>query len=250
MAEPQTAGGYISDDGRGEGLGVVLGGIVRDPQSATLTTTIEGLWVRQQLTTGRVLVRIADTSKAFTDAVDTYVVVNAAGALAYTEVASGAAKPNDATLTAAHGAGYELIAKVVTTGGRITDGGVSDLRRMAGVDMLVDTFTASLATSELGAVYYWTAPTRSRIWKFQGTVSLALANTDVGTVTAALGTNDKYTNMTNGVATFALSSAIGTRASALPSASMIVMPGQTVRFTTAKATPGGRLTVCMSWSKW
>ncbi len=249
MANPQEAAGFLDDAGAGAGIGVITGGVVRDPQSSTLASVIEGLWARQNLSTGVVLTRIADTAKTFTVSVETYVVVNSAGAIAYTEVALAAAKPSNATFEAAHGVGYELLAKVVTDGARILDGGVTDMRRHAGVDMQSAVFYQSFATTETGA-QYWVAPCRARVWKFQTVAVDTLAGSDAGTVTAALGINDKYTNMTNGATSLAASSPTGTRASALPSASFIVQPGQCVRLTSAKTTSGGTANTQMLWSKW
>lgn len=226
----------------GPSLGVVTGGIVRDPQSATLTTTIEGLWIRlKSSTAGKAFNewRIADTSKAFTASKDIYVGVSSAGALFYDENSNGAAKPSNAYFETTYGVGAQLLAKVVTDGTRIISGGVSDLRQKAAVDLRSDDFTVSFASSEQGAGY-WIAPLKCRLWKVQSTVQVALTNTDAGTITLAQGVNDKYTDMTNGVVTLALSSAIGTRASALPSASYIIDAGQAVRYTSAKTTAGGR----------
>jgi hypothetical protein len=68
-------------------------------------------------------------------------------------------------------------------------------------------------------------------------------------VTAALGVNDKYTDMTNGATSMAASSPTGFRATACPSASFIVQAGQSVRFTGAKATAGGNCTTQVLFSR-
>lgn len=241
----QAAGGWLGTDQ----IGVITGFIVRDPQSATLTTTIEGGWINILLGTGLVSqFRIVDTSKAFTASKDTYVYVSSAGALGYLEVANGAAKPTKATLEATGGVGAQFIAKVVTDGTRVTDGGVSDLRLNAGIDMESDLAYLSFNATEVGA-WYMIAPSRIRVWKLQTTAVDTLANTDVGTITAAAGVNDKYTNMTNGQTSLALSSATGTRASALPSAYYIIDAGQSLRLTSAKATAGGSSITQILYSK-
>lgn len=239
----QVAGGM---DGS-KNVGVITGLVVRDPQSATLTTTIEGGWIRL-LVSGRVSAyRIADTSKAFTASKDTWVYVSSAGALGYIENTLNDPKPSQATVEATGGAGSQLIAKVVTDGARVTDGGVTDHRQFSGVDLRSFEFRSSFAATEVGA-YYWVAPVRCRIWKIQSVVEDTLAATDAATVTAALGLNDKYTNMTNGATSMAASSATGFRASALPSDNYIVNAGQSVRFTGAKATAGGNSTTQVLWS--
>ena len=222
----------------GTGLGVITGLIVRDPQSATLATTVEGGWIRLLVSGVQTLFRIADTAKTFTASKDTYVYISSAGALGYYEASNGAAKPSQATIEATGGAGSQLIAKVVTDGSRVTDGGVSDLRQFAGVDMRSAEFFQSFASTETGAAY-WVAPARVRVWKLQTTAVDTLAGTDAGTITAAVGVNDKYTAMTNGATSLAASSATGTRASALPSAYFIVDAGQSLRLTSAKTTSGG-----------
>ena len=224
---------------RGVGPGVVIGLVVRDPQSATLSTTIEGGWILQNTaSTQGQLTRIADTAKTFTASKDTYVYITAAGALAYNELANGATKPSQAAIEALGGVGSQLIAKVVTDGSRVTDGGVSDLRQIAGVDMQSFSISQSFATTETGAAY-WVAPGRVRVWKAVTVAVDTLAGTDAGTVTLAAGVNDKYTDMTNGATSLAASSATGTRASALPSGYFIVDTGQAVRLTSAKTTSGG-----------
>lgn len=237
MANPQQ-----QDDGLGSSpssLGVITGGIVRDPQSATLTTTIEGLWIRQLLSTGRAaLSRIADTSKAFTASKDTYVGVTSAGALFYIENTLNDPKPTNAAVIAAGGVGAQLLAKVVTDGTRVTDGGVTDMRIKAAVQLESFVMSQSFTTADQGPAY-WIAPCRIRVWKAQSTVMVDLSGTDAGTITLARGINDKYTDMTNGVVTLALSSATGVRASALPSANFILDAGQSIRLTSAKTTTVG-----------
>lgn len=241
----QAAGQWAGDEAS---LGVITGLVVRDPGSSTLTTTIEGGWIRQLLSTFAVQeTRIADTSKAYTASKDTYVYVNAAGALAYYEVANNATKPTQAQVEAVGGVGSHVIAKVVTDGSRVTAGGVTSLRRHAAVDMRSFEFRSSFAATEVGA-YYWVAPCRLRVWKIISVVEDTLAGTDTATVTMALGLNDVYTDATNGVTTMAISAATGVRATALPTASYIVSPGQTLRFTGAKSTAGGNCTTQVLYS--
>lgn len=225
-------------------IGVLTGLVVRDPGSATLTTTVEGGSLLQQLSgtaasgVSLTLTGIQDTSKTFTASKDTYVYVNSAGAIAYLEVANGAAKPTLATLVATGGAGSQFLAKVVTDGSRVTAGGVSDLRQMSGADVRSETIKVGFAAADVGA-NYWIAPQRCAIIKSQATVITALANTDAGTITFATGINDVYTAVTNGVITLALSSALGTRAACVPTALNVVGAGQTLRVTSAKTTAGG-----------
>lgn len=224
--------------------GVLTGYIVRDPGSATLTATIEGGAILQQLSgtaasgVNLTLTTQQDTTKAFTASKDTYVYVSSAGALGYLEVANNAAKPSLATLVATGGVGAQFIAKVVTDGTRVTAGGVSDLRQMSGADLRSETLKVGFAAADVGA-NYWIAPQRCAIVKAQATVITALAGTDAGTITFATGINDVYTNVTTGVITLALSSALGTRAACVPTALNIVQAGQTVRITSAKTTAGG-----------
>lgn len=222
------------------GLGVLTGLIVRDVTSTSLATTVEGGVIRMYSSTpGEAFneFQIQDTAKTFTASKDTYAYVSSAGALGYIEVANGAAKPTQATLEAAGGVGAQFIAKVVSDSDEITS--VTDLRQLSGADIRSDSFTVSFATAEQGAGY-WVAPVKCRILKAQSSVQVALANTDAGTITFAVGVNDIYTAVTTGVITLALSSAIGTRASCVPTAVNIVDAGQTLRYTSAKTTAGGR----------
>lgn len=233
---PQQADALLGENNPG----VIFGHQIRDPQSATLTGTVVGGFINIRSSTGAITrYRNASTTKAFTASKDTYVYVSSAGAIGYLEVANGAAKPSQATLEATGGVGAQMIAKVVTDGSRITDGGVTDLRQFAGADLHEASFTTSFITAEQGA-QYWVAPCPVWFLYAQSSVQVALAGTDAGTVTFALGVNDKYTAVTNGVITIPLSSAIGTRVDTVPSDVMFVDAGQSLRFTTAKTTAGGR----------
>jgi len=221
-----------------------LGGIVRLAPTSSVTSaalnTTPGARVGREFA-------IAGSTKAFTASKDTYVYVNAAGAIAYYEVSNGATKPSHATLEATGGAGSQFIAKVVTDGSRVTDGGVTDLRQFAGVDMRSESFFQSFATTETGAAY-WVAPGRVRVWKLQTTAVDTLAGSDAGTITAAVGVNDKYTNMTNGQTSLAARLVAAFFQLHGSSAYFIVDAGQSVRLTSAKTTSGGTAITQMLYS--
>lgn len=222
----------------GDQPGVRFGLIVRDPGSATLTATIEGGVAQVVSTTFNRVVdsyTFAETTNAFTASKDTYVYISAAGVLSYLALANNAAPPTQATL----GVGALRIAKVVTDGSRVTAGGVTDMRTFAGAGdfIVVGAFSGFLSTT-VGAVYI---PIMQDciVRRIDSTVTTALANTDAGTVTAAIGKNDVYTNVTNGAVTLALSSALGVRASATPTAANLIQAGNFLRLTSAKTTSGG-----------
>jgi len=71
-------------------------------------------------------------------------------------------------------------------------------------------------------------------------VTKALAGTDAGTITGAIGQNGVFTAITNGVITIPLSTAIDTRVEVLPTAAHRVTAGHEIRFTAAKTTAGGK----------
>lgn len=228
------------------GVGVIDGLVVRDPGSATLTTTIEGgIILLKPSTTGTGVTSndyvIQDTSKTFTASKDTYVYVNASGALAYDELANGATKPTTAAIEALGGVGSQIIAKVVTDGTRVTAGGVTDLRQLAGVTLERDTIAGlSFVTATQGATY-WVPPGTVDIYGYRAVVTAALGGTDTGTITAALGLNDVYTNQVGGVITGAISAAVATRYSAYVTGVRRLPAGQSLRLTTAKTTTGGAM---------
>lgn len=231
----------------GSAPGVIDGLVVRDPGSSTLTTTIEGgVILLKPSTTGTGVAYndyvIQDTSKAFTASKDTYVGVSSTGALFYDELANNATKPTTAALEAAYGVGAQLIAKVVTNGSRIIAGGVTDLRQLAGVTLERTTVPMSFLATEVGATYLH-LPGTCDIYGYRATVTTAIAATDNGTVTAALGLNDVYTNQTGGVITATASDALGTRYSAYVTGVRRLPAGQTLKLTSAKTTSGGHLTV-------
>jgi hypothetical protein len=226
--------------------GVIFGLVTRDPQSATLTTVHECGLARVKATTlGQKYaeVVVAETSKAFTASKDTYVFLSTAGAYVYVEKANGAAKPTQVEVDAAAGANALYIAKVVTDGSRVVDGGVTDMRKEAphGEIEAID-IDMSFEASEQGATYL-RLPFPGRVIAIDASIYKALGATDTGTITAALGLNNKFTNITGGVITGAISAAIGTRYQVAPTAANLFQTGQTLRLTSAKTTAGGRLTV-------
>ena len=233
--------------------GVIDGLIVRDPGSSTLATTIEGgviLLNPPTKGTGVAYLDIVlqDTAKTFTASKDTYVYVNAAGALAYDELANGATKPTTAAIEALGGVGSQLIAKVVTSGSRIAAGGVTDLRQMAPVTLDNTSVPVSFVTANQGAVYV-ALPGTVDIYGYKATVTAPLGATDTGTVTAALGQNDVYTNQAGGVITGAISAAIATRYSAYVTGVRRLPAGQTLRLTSAKTTTGGAMNVTILYAR-
>lgn len=232
--------------------GVIFGLVIRDPQSATLTATIEGGWARVKSTTlGQKYAELAvqSTTKAFTLSKDTYVVLKTDGTFVYVEVANGAAKPTQAAIDAAAGADSLYIAKVVTDGTRVIDGGVTDMRKEAPHGEIVAySSEQSFESTEQGPQYF-TSPIAGRILRIDASVYRPLSATDNGTVQAAIGENDKYTNLTNGLVTVPLSSAVGARASATPSALNSLRAGQTLRLTSAKTTVNGKCGVTVYFEK-
>ena len=234
---PQGADSGLND----QKPGIIYGIRVRDPQSATLTATVEGGIVRLLDSNGRLQeFTIQTTTKAFTLSKDTYVYINGAGAVAYLEVANNAVKPTQATLLTTGGVGSYFVAKVVTDGTRVVSGGVSTYSGNFSSAWInsSEPVEASFVTANQGA-YYWQAPFDLRLLKAQASVSSPLGATDAGTITLASGINDVYTNMTNGVITLALSSAVGTRADCFPTTGQFIRAGDYVRFTSAKTTTGG-----------
>lgn len=244
----QGAGGFLND----ALPGVLHGLIFRDPGSATLTATYEGGEARVKSATtlkGVDVYIIQSSTKAFTASKDTYPYIDGTtGALSYFEQTTGGIKPRIGTgLDIALNS--QILAKVVTDGTRVTAGGVTDLRQLSAGDFEVACIGQfSFVTAEQGAAY-WTAPCNLEIKAIYGSVVGALGATDTGTVTTAIGVNDVYTAVTNGVVTFAISAAVGARAEARPSAVRRLFSGQTVRFTSLKTTTGGRVNMFMLFEK-
>lgn len=235
---PKGGSQYIGGLMEGDEPGVVRGLIVRDPGSATLTATIEGGVINVASPTfNRVTDQyvIASTTNAFTASKDTYVYVTAAGVLSYLALANNAAPPTQATL----GAGSIRIAKVVTDGTRVVAGGVTDMRSFAPTGFPFQLHTwAGYYTAALGAIYL-PVPFNGVIRRVDSTVVTALAGTDAGTATLAIGVNDVYTDVTNGVISHAASAALGNRIQVFPSAANVILRDQTLRITTAKTTATG-----------
>lgn len=222
----------------GDQPGVRFGLLVRDPQSATLTATIEGGISQIASTTFNRVVDTyvqAETTNAFTASKDTYVYISNAGVLSYLALANGAAPPTQATL----GVGALRIAKVVTDGTRITDGGVTDMRTFAPAgDFFTVSCESSFLTANQGAIYI-PINVNAVVRRIDGTVTTPLGASDTGTVTVAIGKNDKYTNVTNGVVTHSISAAIGERKSATPTAANFIQAGNMLRVTSLKTTTAG-----------
>lgn len=237
----QVARSALEDGHAGVGYGLVF----RKPASL-LVSTYDGGFVRVASTTlGKVFdeYTIQPTTLTVTASKDSYVYINGTtGAVTVAEVANGAAKPSQATI----GAKSEWLALITADGTNIT--GVTDLRRFCGAWCETASQTHSFVTAAQGAVY-WTAPANGRLRYMIGTVTSALGASDAGTITAAIGENDTFTNVTNGVLTFALSSAVGVRASAAPSAANNFKQGQQVRFTSAKTTTNGAVEMEFIWER-
>lgn len=243
---PQVANQSLSIEGP---PGVVIGGVVRDVTTTTLATVIEAYVCRVALdpslssTAGRPWAEyaVADTAKTFTASKDTYVYLTSAGALAYSEVANGAAKPTLASIVTAGGYGSQFLAKVVTDSDEITS--VTDLaERNCSADLMSAEIYLSFNATEVGD-YFWRAPTHCRLYVLQACVIDTLANTDVGTVTASVGVNDIYTAVTGGAISIPLSSATGTRVAVAPTAVREIAAGQSLKLVSAKATAGGSCVV-------
>lgn len=222
--------------------GVVHGLKVRDPQSATLTATYDGGVIRLTDSTG-VLTEYTfqPSTKAFTASKDTYVYVDGTThAIAYYEAANGGTKPVIGTDIAANS---QFLAKVVTDGTRVTSGGVLDLRQMGSCGQKhVIAIKSGFASTTVGDVFV-PCPFNGRILYAESSVTTALAGTDAGTVTLAIGSNDKYTAVTNGVLTIPLSSALSTRNQCAPSAANVFTEGDCIKATSAKTTSGGEAMV-------
>lgn len=85
---------------------------------------------------------------------------------------------------------------------------------------------------------------RVKITRVRGEVTLALAATDAGTITPK---NSAGTTMTGSVLTFALSSALNTRQTGVPTANNVVAAGDFMDLTAAKTTAGGEVQVYVEW---
>lgn len=222
----------------GSDRGVVFGLIVRKPASG-LTVTIEGGLVRVGAPTTSPPARsiekvLQQQTLAITASKDAYVYVTEAGAIAKLEVTLGAAKPSQADI----GTNSEFIAKCISNGSDVTT--VVDLRRDAPHgELKIVEIEASFVTAEQGDNTS-VIPYNCRLIALDSCVITALAGTDAGTVTAAIGENDVFTAVTGGVVTVPLSSALGTRVRAIPTALRSIRAGNALRLTSAKTTSGGR----------
>ncbi len=223
-------------------LGVVTPGVVwglyyPKPASGLTATYLAGLVrVGQASPAGSVKeYRIAGTTKLFTASKDTYVSVTTAGALQYTEVANAAAKPSQATI----GALSEWVAKVVTDATDITS--VTDLRRQASADIeLLGPVEADFGTTAL-TTHRIPVHRSLRVVAIESIVAVALHATDAGAVTASkIDRDNAATAMTNGATSHALSSAVGNRQVAVPTAANYLAPGEQIALVATKTSKGGR----------
>lgn len=216
--------------------GVVEGLVVRKPASG-LTVTYGGGLVRVgsgNPTSPVVEKVVAASTIASTTDKDTYLYVNSEGTLSKIEVAQGAAKPTQDDI----GLDSEWIAKVVNDDTNVT--AITDLRRMASTgELRIVEVAWSFETNEQGAMYAL-IPFSGRLIAAYASNYKAAGGTDTGTLTAALGVDDVFTNVTGGVMTFAISAAIGTRVECHPTAAHFVRAGNYLRVTSAKTTAGGR----------
>lgn len=108
----------------------------------------------------------------------------------------------------------------------------------------VRTFTVSFDTAEQGTLNLF-FPTAVTITGARASVIKALANTDAGTIQLA---NNAGTNMTAGLLTIPLSSAVGTDVAVTPSANNVITAGQKVQVTTAKTTAGGKALLTLEFT--
>ena len=178
---------------------------------------------------------VAGSTLTVTASKDTYVYLDSAGVVQQKNVANGAAKPALPDLNG------EFLAKIVSDGTNITS--VTDLRRLASYgDFVRWSGTLSFESGETGVIYI-PVPATCRLIAMTASVTKALAGTDTGTVTAAIGVNDVYTNVTGGVITGAISAALSTRYTVVPTAANTAVAGNYVRLTPAKTTAGGRMNV-------
>lgn len=216
--------------------GVVDGLIVRKPASG-LTATYDGGVVRVGSGVATQPVKelvIASSTIAITASKDGYIYITSAGTVTKIEVANGAAKPKQADI----GADSEFLALAVTSGTDITS--VTDLRRLAShgdiKHLIVPISFETGEQADNGIVVEF----NGRILEIQSEVTKAIAATDAGTCTPAIGVNEVYTNVTGGLLTFPLSTALNTRIEAIPTAANVFKKGNRIKFPTAKTTAGGK----------
>lgn len=113
-----------------------------------------------------------------------------------------------------------------------------------GIEEVV-TLPVSFQAGEQGS-YRLFFPFKATINRIRSFVTLALAATDNGTITAQ---NDASVAMANGVITHAASAAFGNEQSAVPTTNNVVESDQSIRLVTAKTTAGGRATVSVEYTR-
>lgn len=225
--------------------GILWGGVFRKPSSG-LTATFDGAVARGVSTVlGKRFddILIAAGTKLFTASKDTYVYIDqTTQVLTYIEKANGAAKPTQNDI----GAKSLWVALVVTNGTDITsvtsligDDWIGEVQILAAASM-------SFESGEQGATFDFIAPTDGRLLGMLATVSKALANTDVGTLVAATGLADVFTNVTGSIS-MPLSTAIATRFGVVFTAGTDVVRGQHIKVTSAKTTAGGKAEMVLYW---
>ncbi len=221
--------------------GVVDGLVFRLPASG-LIVTFDGGLVRigsGVATQPTAEIRVANSTVVVTASKDTYVYVTAAGAITQLALANGAAKPKQSVI----GDTAEFLCLIVSNATDATS--IVDLRRLAAHgEIKHHHFTVSFEAGEQcdnGIVMEY----NGRILEIQGEVTKAIAATDAGTVTPAIGVNDVYTNVTTGLLTFPLSTALNARVEAIPTANNVFKKGNRVKFPSLKTTAGGKVLISL-----
>lgn len=230
--------------------GVLCGLVVQKPASL-LVATYDGGYIRvgsTNLTQPSTEFAVAAGTVTVTASKDSYIYVDGTGAVQKLEVTAGATKPtNTGAASNDIGAASEFIAKVVNDGTNIT--AVTDLRGFAAspeVQVLGPTDYSFLSGSV--GVAYVKIPFSGRLLAIDGVVKTAIAASDNGTLTFAIGLNDVYTNITTGVLTATASDAIATRYNITPTALNTIRRGNYLRITGAKTTSGGVVQVTQTWA--
>jgi hypothetical protein len=88
-------------------------------------------------------------------------------------------------------------------------------------------------------------PKGATVSRLRALVTKALANTDAGTIQ---GKNDGGTNMTTGLITIPLSSALATEVTVTPTGNNTFTAGQKAQFAVAKTTVGGKATLFVEFT--
>lgn len=185
--------------------------------------------------------RIAGSTKAFTASKDTYVYLDSAGVLSYSEQTTGAAKPTLASLSAPLG---QYLWLVTTDGSNVTAVYWLGQRAAAWLEEL-SSVQMSFVTATQGATGWMKAPYAFRLISLDGVVAAALGATDTGTITAARVAAGTAANIANAVLTFAISAAVGVIGDAVPTIATnpVFEPNDVLRLTSAKTTTGGAVNV-------